>query len=233
VLNPDLVLAAGALTRLVGSLDADPGVGIAVPRLLNGDGSLYHHLRDEPTILAALGDAVCGDRWPGRPRRLSEVRRRDADYESGRDVAWAGGAMWVVSAACDAAVGAWNSERYFLYSEETDYASRARDRALRVRYVPEAAAVHHGGGSGSSPELVALMTVNRVRYYEERHGRFATGLLRGVLALQHLLRLHQSESRCALGFVLRRSAWSRLPSGTTGIPVDRFPSDPARPVVAS
>ena len=226
IVNPDSVLAPGCLRELVDALD-DPTVGIVTPVLREADGEVFHHLRREPTIPRVLGDAVLGDHWPNRPEWCSEVYRRPSDYDHGHDVAWAGGAVLVVSGACDAAVGDWDSERFFLYAEETDYARRARERGFRVRFVPSAVGTHVGGGSGQSPELVALMSVNRVREYETTHGRVASVAFRSALALGHLLRRRDPRHRVAFDHLASRRRWSDLPAARLPEGTDRHAADAA------
>jgi N-acetylglucosaminyl-diphospho-decaprenol L-rhamnosyltransferase len=209
ILNPDLVLEPKAIDWLYQAL-GEPGVGITVPMLLGDDGSLYLSLRREPSVSRALGEALFGARWPQRPGWLSEtIRDRDA-YHDPRDVAWAGGAAILVSAACSEAVGDWD-DRFFLYSEETDFAARARRCGYHVRYVPIARVCHEDGGSGRSPALAALLAVNRVRYYEKYHRRPATSLFRAGIALHYLLRSADPYQRVALKAVIRRSRWRDLP----------------------
>jgi N-acetylglucosaminyl-diphospho-decaprenol L-rhamnosyltransferase len=212
ILNPDLVLEPGAAARMYQALD-QAGVGIAVPMLLNGDGSLYPSLRHEPSLTRALGEALFGNRWPGRPGWLSETVRDRMAYEHSRDVEWAGGAAMLVSAACNETVGAWDDSRFFLYSEETDFAARARRGGYRVRYVPAAQARHVGGGSGRSPELGALMAVNRVRYYEKYHRWPATAFFRAIVVLHSVARCGGHAQRVALRALIRRSLWPALPGG--------------------
>lgn len=211
ILNPDLVLEAGAVVRLWRALE-QRDVGVAVPMLLSeADGSLYFSARREPSLTRALGDALFGAHWRGRPGWLSETIRDATAYERPADVAWAGGAALLISAACDLAVGDWDEQRFFLYSEETDFATRARRAGFRIRYVPSAGARHVDGGSGRTPELAALMAVNRVRYYEKYHRRPAALLFRGAVALHHLLRATDPDQRAALKALLRRSRWADLP----------------------
>jgi GT2 family glycosyltransferase len=211
VLNPDLVMAPGALDGLRRAL-GEPGVGIAVPLLRDPDGSVYPHLRREPSIVGSLGDALLGAHWPNRPRSLSDTFRRDSDYRTARDVGWAGGAALLVSAECSSAVGDWDSGRYFLYSEETDYARRTRDAGYLVRFVPTAEATHVGGGSGQSAELLALMGVNRVRYFESYHSAAAGAVFRSVVLLHHLLRSADPRHRFAARILASRASWLSLPS---------------------
>jgi N-acetylglucosaminyl-diphospho-decaprenol L-rhamnosyltransferase len=212
VLNPDLRLQHEALVRLAEALQ-DSRVGIAVPRILDADGNLFHSLRREPTVGRALGDALLGRRWPHRPAWLSEVVWDDRAYEAPHPVDWATGAALMVRPECDAALGDWDAERFFLYSEETDYARRARDAGYLVQYVPTATVVHRGSGSGGSALLGALLVVNRVRYFEKHHGRLHATAFRAAAALHELLRFWSPEHRIALRCVLRRSTWESLPGG--------------------
>ncbi len=214
ILNPDLVLEPGAVVRLYEELQLT-GVGITVPMLLNDDGSLYLSARREPSVPRAFGDALFGAKVPQRPGWLSETIRDRRAYQREQDVAWAGGAALLISAACHDAVGDWDDSRFFLYSEETDFAARARRCGYRVRYVPAARVRHEDGGSGRSPALGALLAVNRVRYYEKYHRRPATSLFRAAVALHYLLRSADPVQRVALGTLLRRSRWQDLPGSAS------------------
>jgi GT2 family glycosyltransferase len=209
VLNPDLVLEAGAIREMFAALD-EPAVGVAVPMLLDADGHRYRSLRREPTLARAIGDGLFGNRIARRPGWLSEMVRAEADYGYRHAVDWATGAAMLVSAACDRAVGPWD-EQFFLYSEEVDYAGRARAAGFRVEYLPAARAQHRGAGSGQSDALVALLAVNRIRYMEKRGRR--PGAYRAAVILHELLRSGDPGHRTALRAVLRRSRWPALPGG--------------------
>lgn len=214
ILNPDLVLEPGSIARLYEGLD-DLAVGVILPMLLNSDGSLYFSLRREPSPARAFGEALFGSRLSGRPGWLSEIVRDRRAYQESHDVEWAGGAAMLISAACNDAVGDWDDMRFFLYSEETDFAARARLHDYRIRYVPGARIQHEGGGSGQSSALSALMAVNRVRYYEKYHRRPATSLFRAAVILHYLIRCADPQQRAALKAVLWRPSWAGLLGGRT------------------
>ncbi len=171
ILNPDVRLHPGALIRLW-ERAAAPGVGIAVPRLLDHDGGLQLSLRREPSAFRALSEAVLGGKRAGRWSRLGEVISDEEVYRATRLVDWATGAAWLVTRECLTGIGAMD-ERYFLYSEETEFMLRARDHGFATAYVPDAVAVHLGGEQASSPRLWALSVTNRVRMQRERHGAVA------------------------------------------------------------
>jgi GT2 family glycosyltransferase len=193
VLNPDLRLHPGAVDELVDAL-GDPGVGIAVPRLVDGRGRTLRSLRRDPSIGRALGDAVFGGHLPGRPGWLGEQVNDGGVYEHEGDVDWATGAALLLSADCDRRVGDWD-EDFFMYSEEVDVAIRARRAGFRIRFVPTAVARHEEGGSGRSPDLAALMVLNRVRLFAKHHGRLASAAYRLVVAVHEAARFWSRDRR--------------------------------------
>lgn len=202
VLNPDVRLRPGAVARLLGAL-REPGVGIAVPRLVDTDGEVLFSLRREPSVRRALGEAVLGGRRSGRYPAWGELVTDPAEYLRPATADWASGAALVISRACLDAVGPWD-ESFFLYSEETDFMLRARDRGFALRYEPRAEAVHVGGEAHVSPRLWSILTLNRVRLYRRRHGRWATVCFRTALALGEALRAARGRrvSRAALAALL-------------------------------
>lgn len=213
VLNPDLRLGPGSLTCLVEAA-CRPGVGAAVPRFVDGGtAETFTSLRREPTILRLLGDTLFGRRWPGRPAWLSEIVWNGRRYERPGPVDWGTGAVLVMAAEVDAAVGPWDDVRFFLYSEETDYSRRIRMAGSTVQYVPEARVMHRGGGSGTGTQQTALTEVNRVRYYRKYHGPLASAVFRSVMIVNELLRSRRPENRAALRALLWRRRWATLPGG--------------------
>jgi GT2 family glycosyltransferase len=209
VLNPDVVLEKDSVTRMHAAL-SDPAVGIVVPALIDAEGRRFRSLRREPTLSRAIGEGLLGDHMGGRPGWLSEMVREEEAYRIPHSVDWATGAVFLISAACDRSVGDWD-ERFFLYSEETDYAARARAQGFQVEYLPAARAHHSGGGSGQSSTLTALLAVNRIRYME-KHGGQARAF-RAAVILGELARSRESVHRIALRYLLRRSSWPTLVDG--------------------
>lgn len=211
ILNPDLVLGQGSLTRLAQAL-SERDVGVCVPTIFNPDGSVYQSLHREPTVMRAVGEAAFGSHWRTRPAMLSDTVRSDAAYVTGGTVDWASGACWMVASDCDREVGPWD-ESFFLYSEEVDYARRVRSTGFAIEFVPGAAVKHVGGGSGGPSDLGALMAVNRVRDYERHHGHAASVAFRAAVELHYVLRSVRHGDRRALAAVARRSSWASLPGG--------------------
>ncbi|MFC0532190.1 glycosyltransferase [Phytohabitans kaempferiae] len=190
VLNPDVRLGPGCVSKLLTVLRT-PGTGIAVPLLRDGDGDLIHTMRREPSVLRILGDAFLGAGRAGRYAALGEVVTDESRYGAESVTDWAEGSTVLISAECWARCAPWD-ESFFLYSEETDFALRARDAGFAARFTPTAEAVHLEGDSRISPRLWTLLTLNRVRLYRRRHGRLATAAFWTALLLRE-------GSRAAIG----------------------------------
>jgi N-acetylglucosaminyl-diphospho-decaprenol L-rhamnosyltransferase len=230
VLNPDIRLHAGCVRKMYDLVDvgqdadgddyADtvrlhPRTGIVVPRILDDQGNLAPSLRREPTLLRALGEAALGAR-AGRFAPLGELVTDEASYARPSVVDWATGAIMLISKQCLSACGPWD-ESFFLYSEETEYALRARDLGYLTRLAPQAVATHIGGESRVSPELWTLLTANRIKLYRRRHTLPASVAYWGAALLRETPRavLGQQRSRRAVKTLLSPSALAARPAAPT------------------
>ena len=107
-----------------------PGVG--PPRSVHGD-PFPGQLLQRPLELT----------FDGAPRGL--LLKEVASDTTVDAVRKATGAALLMSAACDRAIGGWD-ERFFLYSEETDFAARARRCGYSIRYIPTARVSRESAG---------------------------------------------------------------------------------------
>jgi GT2 family glycosyltransferase len=196
VLNPDIRLRPGCVPAMVEVLRRR-GAGIVVPRIVGRDGGFSPSLRREPTIRRMLSDALFGATRMGRIG-LGEVITDERRYTGETVADWAEGSILLIDRACWDACGSWD-ESFFLYSEETEYALRARDHGFRVVLAPTATAWHLEGESASSPPLWTLLTLNRVRLYRRRHGLPGAAVYWAVL-------LMRETSRAMLGNPCSRAA---------------------------
>lgn len=209
VLNPDLVVSPGCISALRARMRSERA-GIVVPAILDSGDAITPSLRFEPSTVRALGDAVFGGRMRGRPSALSETVFRPQEYRSAHRVEWATGAALLIDADAARTVGAWD-ERFFLYSEETDFFRRARDAGYSVWYEPDATVRHAQGGSGSSIDLDRLLAVNRIRYARKHHAARAAAWFRAVVVLHELARAVSPRHRAILRTVISERTWQDLP----------------------
>jgi N-acetylglucosaminyl-diphospho-decaprenol L-rhamnosyltransferase len=211
ILNPDVRLVEGCVTDLAGAFN-EPGIGIAVPRLAEGDGKLIYSMRREPTLLRALADATIGALRAGKIMALGEVVADDRQYDRQQLTDWAQGSVMLVSSECMIAVDGWD-ESYFLYSEETDFALRARDLGYAMVFVPTAHAVHLQGGSATNPALWPLVVRNRVRLYRRRHSLLQSLIFYAMVVCREATRavLGRETNRAALKLLLSPARMRQQP----------------------
>ena len=116
---------------------------LVAPRIRNLDGALEPSLRRRPTPWRALVEGVAGGRLAAR-LGLGELVSDDGTYDRPGRAEWVSGAAMLIDAGCMDEVGPWD-ERFFLYSEETDFCLRASVAGHPVSYEPAAGVVHRGG----------------------------------------------------------------------------------------
>jgi N-acetylglucosaminyl-diphospho-decaprenol L-rhamnosyltransferase len=201
ILNADVRLREGAGVAMLHTLRRS-GAGIVVPRLVDLDGTTGYSLRREPNIRRSTIDAVFGNRVVDRFGSWSEAVNSPQSYLHETRADWASGAAMLISRECLESCGPWD-ESFFLYSEETEYCLRARDRGFPMVLAPDAEVVHLGGESRVSPRLRSLLVVNRVRLYGRRHSRVPTGLF-------WLIEVMREGSRAALGRRASQQAFMTL-----------------------
>ena len=203
LLNPDIRLGATTIQNLLHEARSS-GAGIVVPRLLDANGALRLSMRREPSVLRAWGEALLGGRLAGRHPRLGEMEMRPATYDSVAEPDWATGAAMLISRSCCEAVGRWD-ESFFLYSEETDFALRARDGGFLLRYTPLAEAVHFEGESHQSVALYSLLVQNRVKLFRSRHTAASTAVFRAGVLVGLAIRAADPTRRAAALALLGRT----------------------------
>ena len=154
-LNPDCILAPGAVATLVAALQSEPQVGM-VGGLLTDTAGLEQggSRRAVPTpwrsFVRAFGLSRFADRWPklftDYDLHRHPLPRRPIDVEA------VSGACTMVRRTAVDDVGGWD-EGYFLHCEDLDLCMRFRARGWRILFVPGARAVHHRGLCGRSQPL--------------------------------------------------------------------------------
>lgn len=168
LLNPDAVIRPADVLALHRALHADPALASVGPVQVDGAGVRARVAWPFPTPLAAWLE-VFG---------LGRLRRRE-DFVIG--------SVLLLRAEALADVGDFD-ERFFLYSEETDWAYRAHRRGWRHAVVPGARATHLG--AATSPDPVRRQThfhAAQERYVRKHYGAGGWAVTRaGVLAASAL-----------------------------------------------
>lgn len=145
LLNNDALLTDGAVETMVQTFEDDPTIGMC------GATVVYHHTPDRV-------QAYAGSRFSpafGRASHIGAWNSIDAPRDRikvERELGYILGAALMISRPCLEATGLME-DRYFLYYEEIDWATRARRAGFRLAYAPQAVIFHKEGGTiGSSAD---------------------------------------------------------------------------------
>ena len=193
LLNPDVEIASGTFAQLLAALDARPRVGIASVIQQGSGGELQYSIRRYPSPLRALGEALALSRG-----RIGEEERTPACYHEERSAEWLVGAFLIARAEVIAQIGGLD-ERFFLYSEETDWCYRARAAGWDVRHLPRMVVTHHNTPT-ARPELVAQLSYAKLLFARKHYARAQAVAIGAALALRHAMRAQRHALAVLTGF---------------------------------
>jgi N-acetylglucosaminyl-diphospho-decaprenol L-rhamnosyltransferase len=182
ILNPDTVIEASAIMRLVAVLESDPAAGAVGPRILDEDGALDFSQRRFPRLRSTFAQALFLHRLFPRGGWTDEIVRVPARYEHPGSPDWISGACMLVRRSLLEQLGGLD-EGYFLYCEDKDLCRRIRAAGFDVRFEPSATCRHIGGRSAPRSALLPVLARSRIRYARLHRGRVALGLERTGIAL--------------------------------------------------
>lgn len=185
LLNPDLEIADGKLSELVAYMDAHPQLGITSSITHYPDGELQASIRRFPSPARALGEALMLTRLSAFTK-LQEDETREELYETEQTCDWLSGSFLLARREAVEQVGGLD-ERFFLFSEETDWCLRVHQAGWEIRHVPVLKLIHHTGRT-ERPDLFAQNSWAKV-LYSRKHFRGPRRLVyHGALALRHAIR---------------------------------------------
>ena len=190
IINPDTEISHGCGSGLVEFLETHPDAGCVGPGI-RGDS-------EEPVLSYFAFTSLTLSLWIAVGfQRLTTLNRTDGRLELRRhppanDILvdrLLGAAMMVRRKAFEQ-VGGFD-ETFFLYSEEEDLCFRMSKAGWKVYYHPESWVHHHGAGSTSAMNAVAVAATNWSRYlYLRKHSsRLKAEISRWVWVVMLFLRL--------------------------------------------
>ena len=162
LLNPDTVVPAGAIDRLVQAVRELPGAAIVGPRLVDANG------RAELSYGRMIGPL--NELRQKAILKFAGRERLEALTSAPREVDWVSGACLLVRRH-DAETAGLLDERYFMYCEDVDFCAAVRAAGGRVYFTPAAEIVHLRGRSAvSNPHATAQgYRRSHLAFYEKHH----------------------------------------------------------------
>jgi N-acetylglucosaminyl-diphospho-decaprenol L-rhamnosyltransferase len=205
VLNSDAWLVDDAAERLVAFAEQRSRAGFVAPRLRNPDGSLQRSVRAFPTAWRLATEYFFLRKLAPGSRVLNDFYGGGFDHDEVREVDFAKAAAFLLRREAFDDIGPFD-ERFFLFSEETDWCYRLHEAGWQVLFYPGAEAVHVGGASWrrESSTLFREQVRGHLRFLAKHRGPKAAARARRVLLAG--LRLRGLVFRGDRGAVYRDTA---------------------------
>ena len=208
-LNPDCVLSAGSLQRMVQVLEAHSEAGMVGGLLTNEDGTEQAGgRRAVPTpwrsFVRAFGLHRFAKYWP---RLFFDFHlHKQALPDRPIEVEAISGALMLVRREAIDNVGLWD-EGYFLHCEDFDWCMRFRRKEWKILFVPNAPVMHHKGVCSRSRPIFVEWHKHKgmMRFYRKFFRHQYPGILMWLVALGVWLRF----AAVAAYYSIRRTAGSK------------------------
>jgi len=214
LLNSDAWLEPGALEALVEFAEAHPDAAVVGPRLLNPDRTLQRSVRAFPTVWRIATEYLFLRKLAPRSRALNAFYAGGFDHDEAREAEFLMGSVLLVRREAVEAVGGFD-ERYFMFSEETDWCYRFRQAGWKTWFFPGAEAVHVGGATTTQNwgPMFREQVRGHLRFLADHHGEREAERARKLMlvALTARGRLFRGERGAAYRGVARWLASGRTP----------------------
>jgi hypothetical protein len=187
LVNSDVKVLPGCITRLVDYCERDREAGIVGPRIIGGDGKPQRSCRGFPGLWNMLCRALALDSIFPRSKWFTGYSLSHWGQDSLGPVDMLSGCFWLVRREALGEVGLLD-ESFFMYGEDMDWCKRFWQSGWRVVFVPAAEAVHYGGASSSNAPVRFYIEKQRaeLQYWKKHHSSFAVGCF-FVISCLHLL----------------------------------------------
>ena len=210
LLNSDVECTPHWMDPVIAMMEANPKVAVAQPKLLMYD------QRDTFEYAGGAGGFIDSHGYPFcRGRLFSTLEKDHGQYDDECDIFWATGACMFVRASVWKELGGLDGD-FFAHMEEIDFCWRIHLAGYRVRYCPQSAVYHVGGGTlpKSSPFKTELNFRNNLSMLyknlpENSRGRVLAMRmwLDRVAAVKFLLEGHVGEYRAVRKAHRQYRAW--------------------------
>jgi len=192
--NSDAELLPGSLEPLIEHFQMNPETGIVGPTEQFENGNPYPTICPSPSLSFVFFNHTGLRRRFYRNRLINPYRRLWEQAQKSKiptEVDWLSGASLMIRRKVLDKIGLFD-EKYFFYMEETDLCERARRSGWKVKFIPEAKVVHHGGqstGNAKTGFLTLSGAMGELHFFKKFRNRIEVLLLAGLLAVEYSLKL--------------------------------------------
>lgn len=142
ILNPDIIVTAGATESLLSFLKENPSIGLVGPQLLGFDGQRQNSRFRFYTPLTIICRRTFLGKWGIGKRELNRFHLENGSTGELVFPDWLMGSAMLTRKEAVSQVGLFD-ERFFLYFEDVDWCKRFWENGYQVVYYPKAVMYHY------------------------------------------------------------------------------------------
>jgi GT2 family glycosyltransferase len=189
LINPDVVVQSGCISRLLNYLQDHPDVGMIGPQIIGPDGAVQRSCMRTPTLWNQLCRALAIDSFTKGSRLFGGYLMTEFAHDAVRDVDIINGCFWLVRRSALQDVGPMDP-RFWMYADDLDWCRRFSLAGWRIVFFPEARAIHYGGGSSRLVPVFSALQMHRadLQYWRKYHGLASYCCYWSILFCAHALR---------------------------------------------
>ncbi len=211
LVNSDVKVLPHCHDKLVEYMDAHPEIGIAGPRVLNGDLTLQSSCRRFPTLWNNVCDAFAFRRF--FPNSAFFAGEHMLYFKHDR-IIFPDVLVGCFLFARTKAVQQFGllDEEFFMYGEDINWCLRCWRAGWKIAFYPAAEAIHYRGGSSNSDPVRFAVVQQRARQqlWKKHYSKIACLGLATLLAVENSLRWLTSAVSAALKLKPRAEADGRM-----------------------
>ena len=164
VINPDIILDAKELDRMLDFVSQNPLVGSLMPKVTYPNGQLQYLCKLLPTPLDVFGRRFLPASWIAQRNHQYEMRA--SGYDKIMNIPYLSGCFMLLRTEAVKQARLFD-ERFFMYPEDMDLTRRIHRNYLTV-YFPHATIIHnHEKASYKSLKMLWIHMVNMCRYFNK------------------------------------------------------------------
>ncbi len=190
LVNSDVHVFENCLTKLVDYLIGHKKVGLIGPLIIGSNGEQQNSCRAEPNLWNMWCRALALDAMFPRSQFFCGYFMGHWSHREVSSVDILSGCFWLTSRRALRDVGLLD-ESFFIYGEDMDWCKRFKDSGWDVVFVPEAKAIHYGGGSSKNSPVRFFVEKQKadLQYWRKYHSWFALSLYYFISLIHHSFRI--------------------------------------------
>ena len=214
LVNPDVRVMDGCIHKMIQYMQENPAVGLLGPRMLDAKGESGRSYMGAPTLWNLFCRALALDSLFPHSKLFGGFLMLYFDRSRTAEVDILNGWFWMTKQEAVSQVGLLD-ENLFMYADDLDWSKRFRDAGWKVVYLPEAEAIHYGGGTTARAPIRFSVEMQRAnfQYWRKNYGRASQITYMAIQCLHQLVRIAGYSAAWLIGtpkrdefaFKLRRS----------------------------